>query len=91
MQTPAYMCPQHPRWDEFADKLGGKDGCDFTDDGKWKCGGGKDKTFSTTILHSMGFDDGFIARSMSYFELHGGFCDCEILFNIDATHREKMA
>ena len=39
---------------------------------------------ATHILRTMGFDEDFIYASMAYFAEHGGYCDCEILFNVAA-------
>lgn len=78
------MTPKKPRWSEFITRLEGKDGCNFSKDkdGKirWDCKGGRDKSFAIKILQSMGNID--IANSLKYFEENGGYCDCEIYFNI---------
>ena len=78
------MTANHPRWNEFVERLEGKEGCDFQEDETegitWKCKGGTDKTFAKIILATMPEID--IQKSMEYFEQHGGFCDCEILFNV---------
>lgn len=76
----ARMTRDHARWEEFCERLAGPEGCNFSDDG-WLCAGGRDKTFATAILESMGGID--VAASLSYFERNGGYCDCEILFNVD--------
>ncbi len=80
------MTPNHDRWDEFCERLGGTEGCDFQEDGTWKCLGGTDKTFAIAILIDMGGVD--IPASLSFFEQNGGFCDCEILFNVDREPSE---
>lgn len=81
------MTPQHPRWDEFCERLGGPEGCNFQGDGgantSWTCAGGTDKTFATHILTAMGLSADDVAWSLEYFSAHGGHCDCEILFNVD--------
>jgi hypothetical protein len=33
----------------------------------------------------MGFGLDDVVASLDYFNEHGGHCDCEILFNVDAT------
>ena len=82
------MTREHPRGEEFCARLEGPDGCDFhkKDDGKWgwHCKGGRDKTFATQILQAMGKqDEPFdIPASLAYFDSNGGYCDCEILFNV---------
>lgn len=82
------MSPHNPRWDEFASRLEGEEGCDFKQkiEGDptsvtWKCGGGNDKSFAKAILEKMGGID--IEETLKYFDRNGGYCDCEILFNID--------
>lgn len=75
------MTPEHQRWAEFCERLAGPEGCDFTEDGKWKCHGGTDKRFATAILTDMGGVD--IPATLRFFEENGGYCDCEILFNVD--------
>ena len=81
--TKEVMTPEHPRWEEFCNRLAGPEGCDFQKkpDGNttWKCAGGTDKTFATKILKAMHVD---MAASLAYFDEHGGHCDCEILFNV---------
>jgi len=78
------MTTEHTRWDEFCERLGGPEGCNFRDDKEkgttWHCGGGTDKSFAEIILQDMGDVD--VTASLSYFEDHGGYCDCEILFNV---------
>lgn len=78
------MTIEHPRWDEFTSRLGGPEGCHFRKDengkGIWNCAGGVDKSFAIAILEDMGMN---IQASLEYFEENGGYCDCEILFNVD--------
>jgi hypothetical protein len=85
------MSKEHPQWEEFLARLEGPEGCNFGESVpgdpnslNWKCAGGNDKTFATNILRSMGFSERDIKDSCEYFENHGGYCDCEILFNVDA-------
>ena len=83
------MTPEHDQWDEFIEELSGPAGCDFRKDasGKtlWTCHGGNDKRLAEHILAEMGFDLDEIAASCLYFEDNGGFCDCEIVFNVDVV------
>lgn len=77
------MTPEHERWEEFVEMLEGPVGCDFKDDeekGKtWRCAGGKNKDYASVIL--LGFEVN-VPASLAYFESHGGYCDCEVLFNV---------
>jgi len=80
------MTPAHPQWTEFCNRLAGPGAYNFRGRGekiRFTCGGGDDKTFARTILAEMGFGKWRINASCDYFEEHGGFCDCEILFNVE--------
>ncbi len=78
------MTPEHQKWDEFIERLEGSEGCDFkeTEPGKptWECAGGRNKDFAKAILETIPNVD--IDASLEYFEKRGGYCDCEIIFNI---------
>lgn len=73
--------------DEFFSRLEGEEGCNFKEDdeGKvtWKCTGGNDKSKAIEILKKMGISENVITEFMSLCESHGGYCDCEILFNAE--------
>jgi hypothetical protein len=83
------MTLEHERWQEFADRLAGPDGCNFHEgeDGilRWKCGGGRDKSLTLKALESMGSDID-IPATLVYFDEHGGHCDCEVIFNVDRRY-----
>jgi hypothetical protein len=83
------MSPNHPQWDEFLEELDGPHGCNFhmavPDDQnsmRWTCDSGDERPLSRRILAEMGLTEMEIEESLSYFSEHGGFCDCEILFNV---------
>jgi hypothetical protein len=84
MNKKQIMTPKHPLWKQFINRLAGPEGCNFQQDKggswSWKCKGGNDKSFATAILKTM--DNIDIESSLEYFESKGGYCDCEILFNI---------
>jgi hypothetical protein len=80
------MTREHPRWEEFCDRLEGPEGCNFhEDDGDgeihWKCEH-DDLTLSRRILADMGLSKTAIEDSVTYFRERGGYCDCEVLFNV---------
>lgn len=79
----AVMNPNHPRWDEFCERLAGPEGCDFKGENEnitWKCNGSHDKSYAIRILQTIpGID---LKKTLKYFDSHGGHFDCEILFNI---------
>ena len=81
------MTPDNERWEEFAEKLEGEEGCDFKEKVKgdpksitWKCSSKPERPLATAILEKMGNVN--IAKTLKYFDEHGGHCDCEILFNV---------
>ena len=84
LKKPAPTCgpllPHDPRWDEFIDRLAGPDACNFRTD-RWTCFG--DMRFTERILREMGLDEPSIDVSTAYFKRHGGYCDCEVIFNVD--------
>ena len=84
------MTVKNPRWSEFVQRLEGPEGCNFheTTPGNresltWDCKSGRDKSHAIEILTAMGATVGEIAASCEYFSAKGGFCDCEILFNVN--------
>jgi hypothetical protein len=70
------MSPDHLQWSEFLDALAGPEFCDFHSNG-WNCRG--DHRSAKRLLERFDVD---VEGSLAYFEEHGGFCDCEILFNV---------
>ena len=79
----------HPKWQEFLNRLEGPEGCNFRKDNEgeitWNCNAQPNRPLAITILNSLVDID--IPASMSFFDEHGGYCDCEILFNV--AHGEK--
>lgn len=78
------MTPDHPSWAEFYERLSGPEGCNMKISAKdgltFRCKGGNDRSLATKILRDMGAD---VEASLDYFSDNGGFCDCEIIFNVD--------
>jgi len=87
------MSGEHPRWREFRDLLQGLQGCNFREgsDGQitWQCNRGLERPRTRAVLEGMGFDQDFVERSLGYFAEHGGYCDCEVLFNVDPDAGEE--
>ncbi len=83
------MTPKNPRWKEFRDRLEGPEGCAFRKDAAdktvWRC----DHTHkhATRILRAMGCD---VPTSLSFFRENGGYCDCEVLFNVERRRRKPV-
>jgi len=82
------MTRDNTRWEEFCDRLAGPEGCnprkDSTGKDTWTCSGDDHFGSARAILTRMGFSAEQVAASLTYFESQGGFCDCEILFNMAA-------
>jgi hypothetical protein len=75
----------HVRWLEFRERLEGPEGCNFSQADledinslQWTCY--HDVRFAREILKDMEMD---VEESLEFFREHGGFCDCEILFNVE--------
>jgi hypothetical protein len=81
------MTTAHPRWSEFVGRLGGPEACDFRQEAggtvTWNCTS-HTRDQASRILRDMGATDGDLLATLDYFDAHGGYCDCEILLNIDA-------
>ena len=81
------MTPAHFRWGEVVEALSGPGGCDFrrAEDGEWvwTCDGDKARPKARAVLEGMGGID--VEASLVYFGEHGGHCDCEIVFNVEAN------
>jgi hypothetical protein len=68
------LTPENPRWDEFICALADA----VTQRG---CSGTSHRHHAKKVMADMGDVD--IAESLAFFESHGGYCDCEILFNVE--------
>lgn len=78
------MTPEHPSWSKFTKQLGGPQGCHFREqrgEFLFNCDGSHERPKATAILK--GFAGINVEASLQYFEEHGGYCDCEILFNVE--------
>jgi len=70
------MSPAHPQWSEFLNALAGPEFCNFHNNG-WNCHG--DHRYAKQLLERFDVD---VEGSLAYFEENGGYCDCEIVFNV---------
>jgi hypothetical protein len=66
--------PGGERWEEFCRRLSSA----LDSRG---CAGGTNKGCAEAVMREMGGIA--IEESLEYFEDHGGYCDCEILLNVD--------
>ncbi len=73
------LLPRHALWNEFLERLAGPEACNFRND-QWTCFG--DLRFTQRLLRDMGMDEHSIEVSVAYLEDHGGYCDCEVVFNL---------
>jgi hypothetical protein len=71
--------PRHALWNEFLERLAGPEACAFHND-NWTCFG--DMRFTRRLLRDMGMSQQSIEVSVAYLENHGGYCDCEVVFNL---------
>lgn len=72
------------QWDEFFTRLEGSEGCNFSKKSgkiKWKCSSSSNRPLAKKILTKMGLQKK-IDDVLAFCEEHGGYCDCEILFNV---------
>ncbi len=86
---PDVMTPANDRWAEFLALLEGPKGCNFretipgdADSISWSCGGGNDQHLARELLFGMGLNQVAVYDSCDYFRSQGGYCDCEIVFNL---------
>ena len=89
------MTVEHEQWAEFIEALLDEDGIDFLirrDDkvsAIWKCDRTDAFPVSRRILAEMGLTRNEVEQSISYFRSNGGFCDCEVFFNVDQLGADK--
>lgn len=81
------MTPKHPRWNSFIELMRGPEGLRSTPD-LWAafthvCDNTITRPLARNILlkHFAGVD---VEESLLFFADYGGFCDCEIVWNVEA-------
>ena len=76
------MTPEHPKWKQFTEQLSAymkENGCDS-----------QTLRGAEHVLSKDKWGDGLnVEESLEYFREHGGFCDCEILMNVDPGFWEQ--
>jgi hypothetical protein len=75
------LTPESPRWDLFTDSLdvlGSMKGCDGDES---QAAPGCVHRHAKAVMTAMGGID--IEKTLDYFKDHGGYCDCEILLNVE--------
>jgi len=78
------LTPRHKDWKKFIEKLHGERGCQVNRNNpekvfRWRCN--SDYTFTNRIFETM--DNIDIENTIDFLQRHGGFCDCEILLNVE--------
>jgi hypothetical protein len=79
------LTPESPRWDVFVAAL--QSALEITPE-SWRCDGDQAQAgpnvyrYAKQVMTEMGNIN--IAESIALFESLGGYCDCEILFNVDS-------
>ena len=70
---------------KYLKTLAGPQGCNFHKGYKgqtvWKCAGGTSTKISRKILMKLNVAPSDTVRLLAFAKKHGGYCDCEILFN----------
>jgi hypothetical protein len=92
--TAAVMGPAHERWREFADRLGGPEGCNFRpkpgdpEATVWECGPNHthDHTTTRALLADMGFTTEQTEASIDFFFSRCGKCACLTVMNVDDAY-----
>jgi hypothetical protein len=78
------MTPKDTRWEEFASRLEESLAPEVDQYGhkiiRWWCGG--THHHCVDVLRGMGLDAGDVEASLAYFRDRGGYCDCEVMFNV---------
>lgn len=85
-KVPFLMHPEHPRWEEFCERLWVaidfevemKEGKDWTFTANYDTNPDRPHTFE--VLTAMGAD---VSASLALFQSMGGHCDCEVILNCD--------
>ena len=87
------MFPDHPRWAEFIEAMSGPSGCNFREVNgtfKFDCDNQPNRPIARRVLAQLGFTPAMIKQSLGWFSAHGGFCDCEIVFNVESSFQSMM-
>ena len=88
---PEILTPRSPRWSLFA-KLLDDTMTEGLPEGTWRCGnddsGGSKHLYAEAVMAELGGID--IDGTLEFFREHGGYCDCEILLNVDPHLAEEQ-
>jgi hypothetical protein len=86
------MTPVHPRWEKFVELLEGPEGINVHEDdvgrSHWSCtANGPHVHDRTRAILTKHFPDISVEDTLGFFVSNGGYCDCEILMNVDFVWR----
>jgi Protein of unknown function (DUF2695) len=81
----SHMSPTHPEWAAFCDALAGEVFGDFEDveAGKFSSHCQHDHRRTRSLLVNK-WPQVDVEATLKLFREHGGFCDCEVLLNVDS-------
>jgi hypothetical protein len=77
-------CEFHAAWEPepgyaFAPGADGEPGT------AWRCPGERNRPRTVGLLRMMGASTEEVLAALDHYDEHGGHCDCEILFNVEAS------
>jgi uncharacterized protein DUF2695 len=81
------MTPKSQRWDAFAAALDEAIECEGCDGDEGQASLGRTHRHAKKIMGDMGAID--VEASLAFFKENGGYCDCEVLMNVDAVSEAK--
>jgi len=85
------LTPDHPRWSEFFCRLTGPEGCNFRTYPKarggetWNC----DHTLAKSAVILASMEDVDVERTLDFFQEYGGYCDCEVVLNVENCYAAR--
>jgi Protein of unknown function (DUF2695) len=74
------LTPEHNLWHTFCAELYARLGYEVPG----RCQG--DHRNTVTLLDELGFHR---STTLAFFEVNGGYCDCEVLFNVEDSARAR--
>lgn len=85
------MTPSHPKWKKFMVEMEGPNGCHFRQKSSlgarsttWKCNSSIRRPICRRLLKKYKVD---VVASLQFFVNHGGYCDCEVIFNVERSFK----
>jgi uncharacterized protein DUF2695 len=89
--APEILTPASPRWNLFTTLLWNTLTDEMPPD-TWPCGNdgssGSQHRYTEAVLTELGGID--VDGTLEFFREHGGYCDCEVLFNVDPEREDEQ-